>query len=241
MIEAIVLAGGLGTRLREVVSNLPKPMAPVAGRPFLEILLGHIAQKGIGRVVLSVGFMAEKITAHFGNRFAGMELDYVVETSPLGTGGAVRMAMTKCSQDHVFVFNGDTFLDLETGTVESQWQQHHQPIIVGREVPDTNRYGRLLIDHGRVIGFAEKGGSGPGVINAGCYVLNASQLDAFQPNTAFSLELEYFNKALEEVYFDVYITSGVFIDIGVPEDYARAQIKLAEVGIKPPITNVQDS
>ena len=92
--EAIVLAGGLGTRLRSVVPNLPKPMAPVAGRPFLEIVLNRLAQKGFRRVVLSVGYMAEKIVEHFGDRLSGMELVYAFESTPLGTGGAVRFAFS---------------------------------------------------------------------------------------------------------------------------------------------------
>ena len=111
--EAIVLAGGFGTRLRQVVTDVPKSMAPIAGRPFLEILLGSLARKGFQRIVLSLGFMAEKISDHFGTHFAGLELAYVVEETPLGTGGAVRLASTACTQDHVFVLNGDTYVDLE--------------------------------------------------------------------------------------------------------------------------------
>ena len=106
--EAIVLAGGFGTRLRQVVADVPKPMAPIADRPFLEILLGSLARKGFSQVVLSLGFMAEKISDHFGARFAGMDIAYVVEETPLGTGGAIRLALDACTQDHVFVFNGDT-------------------------------------------------------------------------------------------------------------------------------------
>ena len=93
--EAIVLAGGVGTRLRQVVPDLPKPMAPVAGRPFLEILLYFLARKGFTRVVLSLGFMADKVVAHFGDQFAGMELVYEIEHTPLGTGGAVRLGLTR--------------------------------------------------------------------------------------------------------------------------------------------------
>ena len=225
--EAIILAGGFGTRLREVVPDLPKPMAPIAGRPFLEILLASLARKGMQRVILSLGFMAEKITAHFGDSFAGMALDYVVEREPLGTGGAVRLAMTHCNADHVFVFNGDTFLDIEAGAVESHWQKHRHPIIVGREVLETARYGRLLIERGEVVGFAEKGAKGPGTINAGCYVFNRGQLVEFALGQAFSLEADYLAWAVAEERFDLFPTRGQFIDIGVPDDYARAQIDLA--------------
>jgi D-glycero-alpha-D-manno-heptose 1-phosphate guanylyltransferase len=227
--EAIVLAGGFGTRLREVVPDLPKPMAPIAGRPFLEILLASLARKGVKRVILSLGFMAEKITAYFGGAFAGMELDYVVEYEPLGTGGAARLAMTHCDVDHVLVINGDTFLDLEVGSVEAHWQKHRHPIIVGREVLDTARYGRLLITQGQVMDFAEKGVSGPGSINAGCYVFNRGQLDGFALNEAFSLEADYLTQAVARMRFDVFSTLGQFIDIGLPEDYVRAQTDLAGI------------
>jgi D-glycero-alpha-D-manno-heptose 1-phosphate guanylyltransferase len=225
--EAIVLAGGFGTRLKQAVPDLPKPMAPIAGRPFLEILLGSLSRKGVKRVVLSLGYMADKISQYFGNNFAGMKLVYVVEESPLGTGGAVRLAMAQCEQDHVFVLNGDTWLDLKMSAVDCQWRAHRKPIIVGREVPDTARYGRLQVDHNRVTGFAEKGTEGTGLINAGCYVLNRGQLDGFALHAAFSLEVDYLAKAVIDDPFDLYVTSGHFIDIGVPEDYARAQIELA--------------
>jgi D-glycero-alpha-D-manno-heptose 1-phosphate guanylyltransferase len=225
--EAIVLAGGFGTRLRQVVTDVPKPMAPIAGRPFLEILLGELAQKGFSRVVLSLGFMAEKISSHFGPRFAGLNLAYVMEDTPLGTGGATRLATTACAQDHVFVFNGDTYLDLEVDLLERQWQAKRHPIVVGRQVPDTTRYGRLVVDGDRIISFAEKGIAGPGLINAGCYVLATDALAQFPLNQTFSIETDYLVPEVARATVDVFVTEGVFIDIGIPEDYARAQTLLA--------------
>jgi len=225
--EAIVLAGGFGTRLRALVPDTPKPMAPVAGKPFLEILLQALAQKGFKRVVLSLGFLAYKVTEHFGARFAGMDLHYVVEDQPLGTGGAVRLALVSCLRDHVFVFNGDTFLDLEVDSVEAAWQADKRPIIVSRQVPDTSRYGRLLTAADRVTGFAEKGASGPGLINAGCYVFARDQLDSFALNHNFSLEADYLAPAVQRIAFKAFVTQGLFIDIGVPDDYLRAQTILS--------------
>lgn len=226
--EAIVLAGGFGTRLRQMVADVPKPMAPVAGRPFLEILLGSLAQKGFVRVVLSLGFMAEKISSHFGSRFAGLDLAYVVEDTPLGTGGATRLAAAACTQDHVFVFNGDTYLDLEVDLLEQQWLARRHPIVVGRQVPDTTRYGRLLVDGDRITGFAEKGIAGPGLINAGCYVLARDALAGFSLNQPFSIETDYLVPELARAMVEVFVTEGMFIDIGVPEDYFRAQALLAD-------------
>ncbi|NNN25298.1 MULTISPECIES: nucleotidyltransferase family protein [Pseudomonas] len=227
MREAIVLAGGFGTRLREVVPDWPKPMAPVAGRPFLEILLGSLASKGFSRVVLSLGYMAEKISNHFGSRFAGMDLDYVVEDSPLGTGGAVRLAMTRCTRDHVFVLNGDTFLDLEASAIDELWLARRNPLIVARQVTDTARFGRLLVQDDLVRGFTEKGVSGPGLINGGCYVFDRNQLDHFELNQPFSLEADFLANAVQTMPVNVFVTGGHFIDIGVPEDYQRAQTELA--------------
>lgn len=227
--EAIVLAGGLGTRLRGIVPDLPKPMAPVAGRPFLEVVLSTLARKGFSRIILSLGYQANTITSYFGLRYLGMELAYEVEDSPLGTGGAIRQALIRCRSDHVFVFNGDTYLDLEVPQVEAVWQRDHIPLIVARSLPDTGRYGRLITRGKEVLGFAEKGGSGPGLINAGCYVLPVTLLERFKLGQAFSFEVDFLEKSVGVLPIDFFLTAGDFIDIGVPEDYLRAQTELAGI------------
>lgn len=226
MREGIVLAGGFGRRLRAVVSDLPKPMAPVAGRPFLEILLENLAANGFARVVLSVGFMAETIVSHFGDEFSGLHITYATEHKPLGTGGAIRLAMEYCQSDPVFVFNGDTFLELDADAVEIQWRERRQPLIVACNVSDTSRYGRLLVDGKTVRGFSEKGVGGPGLINAGCYFMSKAQLSGFDLYSTFSLENDYLPVAVKESNLDFCVCTGRFIDIGVPTDYARAQIEL---------------
>jgi D-glycero-alpha-D-manno-heptose 1-phosphate guanylyltransferase len=227
--EAIVLAGGLGTRLTQVVPNLPKAMAPVAGRPFLEILLSMLAQKGFKRVVLSLGFKAENIIKHFGESYAGMTLLHEVETHPLGTGGAIRTALARCVYDHVFVFNGDTYLNLEVDELDCLWQSRRHPVIVVRKVSDTARFGRVEMCNGRIEAFLEKGVSGPGLINAGCYVLPKAALDSFPFGKPFSIEAEYFMRQMQNIWFDGFVTHGRFIDIGVPDDYEIAQTLLAEL------------
>lgn len=227
--EAIVLAGGFGTRLRRIVPDLPKPMADIAGRPFLEILLVALARKGFARVVLSLGYMSGKIISHFGGHYAGMELLYEVEQQPLGTGGAARASLVRCQSDHVFVFNGDTYIDLEFDELKNLWKSNHHPIIVVREVIDTARFGMVQVDDGRVIAFREKGVAGTGLINAGCYVLPQDALHDFPLGQNFSLEKDYLAKAVCRTPFDSFLTRGSFIDIGVPEDYARAQIELAGI------------
>lgn len=225
--EAIILAGGFGTRLKAVVPDLPKPMAPIVGRPFLEILLGQLVQRGFSHIILSLGYRAEVIRQYFGRRFQGVPLDYCVETTPLGTGGAIRASMQAGTQGHLYVFNGDTFLDLEVAEVEALWLRNGNPVIVGRAVDDTARYGRLLYEDSRVSGFAEKGCAGPGLINAGCYVLNRGMLDAFAIGQPFSIESDFLVHEVSRQRFDVFVSHGHFIDIGIPEDYARAQRELA--------------
>ena len=229
MREAVVLAGGLGTRLRSVVSDVPKPMAPVAGRPFLELLLGHLARNGFDRVVLSVGHLADAIGDHFGDAWRGLELDYAREDAPLGTGGAIRAALARCRADHVHVFNGDTFLGVDCTRTEALWAAHGLPLIVGREVPDTARYGRMEVDaDGRILRFLEKAeAGGPGLINAGCYVLPRDIVEDFPPQERFSFEVDYLREAVVRRRVLCLRTEGEFIDIGTPEDYARAQILLA--------------
>lgn len=227
--EAIILAGGFGTRLRQIIPDLPKPMAPINGRPFLEILLTSLSKKGFSRIILSLGFMANKIIEHFGSNFAGMELHYLVEDKPLGTGGAIRLAMTQSYKDHCFVFNGDTFLDLEVDLVELQWQTNQSPIIIGREVSDTSRFGRLLLTNDKISGFTEKGIEGYGLINAGCYVLNKGQLDNFPLHIPFSFEIDYLARIVKDQSFNLFVSNGKFIDIGIPKDYYDAQFYLAEI------------
>ena len=225
--EAVVLAGGFGTRLRSVVPEVPKPMAPVAGRPFLEILLHALARRGVTRAVLSLGYRADLIQAHFGQRFCGIDIVCEVETVPLGTGGAIARSLRRCLGETALVVNGDTFLDLDVAALAARWQAQKRPLIVGRQMADTARYGRLRVDGSRLTGFQEKGPSGPGLINTGHYLLPTNLLDACGLPSAFSFEADFITPRLAELELEVFETTGLFIDIGVPDDYQRAQTELA--------------
>ena len=224
--QAIILAGGMGTRLQSVVHELPKPMAPVGNRPFLEIILEKFAGQGFKTIILSVGFKAEKIKDHFGDKYLGMNIAYALEEIPLGTGGGVRLAMEHVTNDHVFVFNGDTYVDLDIKSVEQLWRKNRRSIIVGREVPDTGRYGRLSVENGVALSLSEKMEHGPGIINAGCYVINRTEMAHFDLGVPFSLETRFLVPAIANGKFDVFLTKGLFIDIGVPDDYQRAKLTL---------------
>jgi len=220
MIEAIVLAGGFGTRLRPVVSDVPKPMAPIGDKPFLAYLLENLSKQGVSRVILSVGYMADKIMGYFGNKYSGMEVIYSKEETPLGTGGAIRLALDLVLGDHVFVFNGDTYLDLEIHIIELLWQNEQKPVIVGVSVDDTSRFGTLKISSSglSVDGFLEKNTKSSGIINAGCYLIPIGLLNEFSSGNKFSFEKEFLesNKISNFIFFK---SSGYFTDIGIPADY----------------------
>ena len=224
--DAIVLAGGLGTRLRSVVSNVPKPMAPVGGRPFLDLLLRSLKAKGIGRVVLSVGYMSDAIISHFQDHSLGMELIFEVEPSPLGTGGAIAAALRHVQSDCVLVLNGDTYLDLDLDAVRSMWPGDGTPIVVARAVADTERFGRLDVTNGKITKFVGSGIKSAGIINAGCYLIPTDVFSGKDMPEKFSFEQDFLCRC-PPLSLRVFVALGQFIDIGVPGDYERAQTELA--------------
>lgn len=227
--ESIILAGGRGTRLSSVVPDLPKPMAPVCGRPFLDYLLQRLAAQGIERVCLSVGYLAHKIQDFYGDHFDGMKLSYSVEESPLGTGGAIRAALNFTSSEDVLILNGDTIAEVDLQAMETVHRTSERGITIALiRVPDTARYGAVQVHNGMVTGFLEKGTTGPGLINAGCYLGKRAIFDPFQLPVAFSFEQDVLVKHLGELKPAAFSSDGYFIDIGIPEDYERAQKELCE-------------
>ena len=220
--EAIILAGGFGTRLNSVIKDVPKPMAPIQDKPFLEILLTNLHKKGFTRVILSLGFMSEFIRSYFGSSFLGIEIVYSIEEQPLGTGGAIKLALEYAKKDHIFIFNGDTFLDLEVLDVEDLWLKYRKPILVTTRIHDSSRYGGVVVDDGVLISFVEKCSQKSELINAGCYVLPKNQLSNFNKFlNEFSFEKNYLSSYEGEIR--IFISQGLFIDIGIPEDFHVAQ------------------
>jgi D-glycero-alpha-D-manno-heptose 1-phosphate guanylyltransferase len=221
--EAIVLAGGFGTRLRAVVADVPKPMAPVGGRPFLAWVLDHLAVAGFSSIILAVGYRHEAIRSQFGESYRGVFLRYSVETEPLGTGGAIRLASAHVQADDVFVLNGDTYLGLDYRAMFGQHRSANAKLTIAvTKVTEVARYGALDIREGIVQGLHEKGQSGPGWINAGTYVLSRGLRERFPQSGAFSFEREVLVPRVEELMPLAFEASGPFIDIGIPEDYVRA-------------------
>jgi D-glycero-alpha-D-manno-heptose 1-phosphate guanylyltransferase len=222
--EAIVLAGGLGTRLRGVVDDVPKPMAPVHGRPFLGFVLDQLVDAGFETVILAVGYRHEAIRTYFGENYRGLALLYSVESEPLGTGGAMRLACVQATTCDVFVLNGDTYLELDFRAMQDAHARAKALLSLALcQVPDVARYGALEVSEGIVRGFREKGRSGPGWINGGIYVLGSELRDRFPSHGAFSFEQEVLAPQVESIRPLAFATSGLFIDIGIPEDYARVQ------------------
>lgn len=225
--DAVILAGGLGTRLREAVRDLPKPMATVAGRPFLEYVFDRLICSGINSITLSVGYMADVIMQHFGNRYRSAVINYVVEKEPLGTGGAIAFALRGKGGDAVIVLNGDTFLNIDYGKLIDWYALKPAAVaMVLREMPDIGRYGSVVVSGERVSGFVEKGMAGAGLINAGVYILQSEIFTAFGLAGKFSLETDLLQPHCNELSPRAFITSAYFIDIGLPDDYARAQYEL---------------
>lgn len=229
MKEAVILAGGIGTRLRSVVSDVPKPLAPVAGRPFLAYVLDALVRQGYGHAVLATGYMHEKVEACFGNEYLGMKVDYARELTPLGTGGAIVNALQHCTADSVTVLNGDTLFLADLGQLERYADSKGtQLAIVLRAVPDAGRYGAVETDaDGRITAFREKDPSaGAGNINGGIYRLQRRLLDGYTVGQQFSFEKEVMQQRYNSEAFYAYADGAYFIDIGVPEDYQRAQTEL---------------
>lgn len=239
--EAIILAGGFGTRLQTVVSDVPKPMAPINGYPFLNYQLNYLKYYGIKRAILSVGYMHESITSYYKNNFNGVEIEYSIEESPLGTGGGIRKAISLCKSKSVLVLNGDSFFEIDLHS----FSNHHYTFksdftLALRNVDNAARYGtiELSVSGGgrgqKIISFKEKNNEAkPGLINGGIYALNT---DVFLKKTKaeinFSIEKDFFEAKLNEL--DIYGIefNNYFIDIGIPEDYTKAQHDFKEFKYK---------
>ncbi len=228
-VGAFVLCGGRGIRLRPVLADQPKSMAPIAGVPFLQLLIERLGSQGVGDVILGTGYMAEKIESYFRCRDdCRMQIRYSREHEPLGTGGALKLAEPYIS-DPVLVLNGDTYVEwslvpmLELFTVKDA-----DVVIVMHAADDVSRYGSIALDrNGRVMQFLEKGvHTGPGLINAGVYLLRKHIVGDLPADKAISLERDVFPGLLDRRVYG-FVCAGPFIDIGIPDDFCRAQTLLA--------------
>lgn len=224
--EAIVLAGGFGTRLKHVIPDVPKPMAPVNNKPFLVYLLDYLYKYNFKKVILAVGYKSFVIKEYFQNSYKEMEIIYSEEDNPLGTGGAIKKALDYVNEEEVFILNGDTFLNCDLNKMKEEHKNSNCDITVAvKSMKDYNRYGSVKILDGKIVKFIEKQKTAKGIINAGIYVINKDIFAEIE-----EIEFSFEKNILESLLYtlNAYESSGYFIDIGVPEDYYKAQEDFAD-------------
>jgi D-glycero-alpha-D-manno-heptose 1-phosphate guanylyltransferase len=221
--EAIILAGGLGTRLREVVGDLPKPMAPVNDKPFLSYLFEWLHRYPVRRIIISAGYKSESIMGYFGGSFLGIPVVYAIEEKPLGTGGAVRFAIQEASDEDILVVNGDTYFPVDLDKFLSGHIKNKSRLTIAlKRMKGFSRYGSVECKGDTIIKFNEKRFCPEGLINGGVYMINRRFLESLQLPDTFSLETELLEKEAGSSLLKCMIFDNIFIDIGVPEDYQRA-------------------
>jgi len=228
--SAAILAGGQGRRLRAVTGCMPKVLAEVRGRPFLKYLLEQLAAAGVKHVVLCTGYLGEQVQDTFGDLYCGLRLDYSQELSPLGTAGALRLALPLFRSHSVLAMNGDSFCEAD---LVAFWARHCEwdadATLLMTQAPDTRRYGHVRVDgDGHVLGFDEKNENGhPGWINAGVYAVKRDLLELVPPNAPVSLERQMIPGWIARRLYG-YQSAGRFLDIGTPEAYREAQAFFAQ-------------
>ena len=236
-LEVVILAGGLGTRLRPIISDVPKPMAPVGGRPFLEYLLDLWITEGVGRFILAVGYKHESVMEHFGFSYHGVPIDYSIEPEPVGTGGGLFLALERVrTEKPFFIVNGDTFFPVDTSSALMFHQKKESKFTMAlKEMLTNERYGTVRLNEDcRIERFCPPGeGESPYLINGGVYLANPDFLrehrQTWNGHSPVSSESFLFPKWIEEgePIFG-FQDSGEFIDIGIPEDYKRCHEILME-------------
>jgi D-glycero-alpha-D-manno-heptose 1-phosphate guanylyltransferase len=229
--EAIILAGGLGTRLRSAVPDLPKCMAPVGGRPFIAYVTDFFRQAGIQRFIFALGYKHSAFDDFFQQTFDNGEYAISLEREPLGTGGAIRQACTLGKHDTVLILNGDTFFRIGLEALSTfHTQKHADCSLCLKPMQDFSRFGVVERDERqRVRSFREKQYYPEGLINGGVYALNRERFLQEDQPPVFSFEKDYLEKVLESHRIYGLVQDAYFIDIGIPEDFQRAQTEINEL------------
>ena len=224
MKEAIILAGGMGTRLREVVPDLPKPMAPVNVKPFLYYLLLWLRKYNFDKLIISAGYKSDTILKYFGNAFEDIQIEYAVEKKPLGTGGAIRFAMKKTTAKEILIVNGDTWFPVDIDKFYSvHLKSKSQFSIALKEMKNFLRYGSVECIDNTILKFNEKKLCSEGLINGGIYLISRHLLESGNYPEVFSLEKDLLEKEAGSGLLHCQVFDAPFIDIGIPEDYRKAQ------------------
>lgn len=234
--EAIILAGGFGTRLKSALSDLPKSMAPVNGRPFLFYVINYLRSQGIEKFIFSLGFRHEVIEAYLNAEFSTLNFQCLIEKEALGTGGAILASCYKASEQTVLVVNGDTIFKVDIVKAFIDHNKHHSDCtLILKPMENFDRYGVVeLNEDDSIKSFKEKQFYKRGLINGGVYVLNTEQFLAEELPSKFSFEKDYLEKYFETRKIYGTVQDQYFIDIGIPEDYFRVQqeLKQAKLDLK---------
>lgn len=219
--EAIVLAGGFGTRLQSVVRDVPKPMADIVGKPFLVYILEYLLKNNITKVVLSVGYKKELIKKYFGVKYKELNIVYSSEEVPLGTGGAIKQALTFTHGRNIIVLNGDTLFEVNLNNLMQNHIEKNADITLAlKKMYDFDRYGKVLLQKNRIMGFTEKEFTSSGFINGGVYIIQRELFKRYKRK--FSFEHDFLEANFLQLNIFGFIESNYFIDIGIPEDYQKA-------------------
>jgi D-glycero-alpha-D-manno-heptose 1-phosphate guanylyltransferase len=223
--EAIILAGGLGTRLRSAVPDLPKCMAPVAGKPFLAYVIDYLWQEGTRKFIFALGYKSEPIAAFLREKLPEANYELSIEHEPLGTGGAIKLACSKAKENTVLVLNGDTFFRIRTGELAAFHHQHKADCTLClKPMQNFDRYGVVELGKDSAIGsFREKQFYSSGLINGGVYALKRIQFLQEELPEKFSFEKDYLENFYNSRRLFGLVQDAYFIDIGIPEDFQRAQ------------------
>lgn len=228
-IPAIILAGGLGTRLKPVIGEYPKVLAPILGKPFLSYVLDKLSQQKLHRTILCTGYLAEYVQEEYGKSYKGIEIMYSREETPLGTGGAIRHAISKLSASEYLILNGDSFIDIDFQAFFNWYQEHSFPVGMAiTTADDCSNYGTIEIRGDRVISFHEKAfHKQPGFINAGIYLVNEELIKNMPSTEPLSLEYEVIPSWVK-MGLGAFYVSSLLIDIGTPISYEQAQSYFAQ-------------
>jgi len=227
--EAIVLAGGLGTRLRPAVPDLPKCMAPVNGRPFLSYIIDYYTSQGIEKFIFALGYKHEVIIGWIKQQYPALNVEYAIEKEPLGTGGAIQLAVEKAREKDLLILNGDTIFKIDLPVLTSFHEDNASACTLAlKPMKDFERYGVVEInEEGLITRFKEKKHYQEGLINGGAYLLNVGRFRQQKRPSVFSFEKDYLERCYTFMPMYGCVQEGYFIDIGIPEDFEKAQTDLA--------------
>ncbi|HMZ45685.1 MAG TPA: nucleotidyltransferase family protein [Chitinophagaceae bacterium] len=232
--QAIILAGGLGTRLKSVVANKPKVLSPVAGKPFLHYIITYLQNQGVEKYIFALGYLSEQVIDFLKDEYPSLNYEYTIEDTPLGTGGGIRKAIQLITEENVLIVNADTFFEVDIKALHSFHLSTNAHCTISlKQMYNFERYGCVELDNNSntILSFKEKTFTTKGYINAGYLVINKNYFLSATNNLPqiFSFEKDFLEKNLAKMLIKGLAFDGYFIDIGIPEDFVLAQEKFKNI------------